>query len=560
MIVDFGHSVSDDYIKWLSLSGGSIQTLPMSEKSANTSSQVSNMVVFIQGRLADKITPIIELVKRYSVKHVSIISTLQSHFSSGEAIEIEETFLQHLEAAKCCGVIFRCGYILSDRSIAQKNLRRFAFVSPLIPSRLRSCCVSGEEVFEAIDAERNSPLRHSRIITLLGPNRPWQELLQDYCSDNQMQILLRGFCFLLSFLLLDRLIAFLLSWSLELKLLSNSWNFNTLKPKSMGELLSLVNKYNFKYVKVVGYNNAVNHFGYNYPDKTVISTVNCHRIIRTADNIIKVDCGATILQTLDFLAEEQQELYSIPNYSYVSMGTAFFVPIHGNSLDYTITAEKIIKVVLYDPKEERFIVTSRGETTFQHYLFNTKSEIVLLRLYIQVKPKARYFLSQDKLSNPNSQTLLDAFCNDTATNIDIRKSNAKSDTVYINKYYDRYCEKTDSQEFELPRDSIGSLWDKLEQRQITSWLIHAPIRYLFWNVEVFLSKEEFIKFWETHTSLPIRKIELRYKKCNRYLNLPFRESDRIAVDFIVLRKHRQEIEEYLVKNFAPLHYHLGKHH
>ncbi|VEP15753.1 hypothetical protein H1P_3670001 [Hyella patelloides LEGE 07179] len=94
-----------------------------------------------------------------------------------------------------------------------------------------------------------------------------------------------------------------------------------------------------------------------------------------------------------------------------------------------------------------------------------------------------------------------------------------------------------------------------------SWLLlHFPPLYLFWNVEVFLSESEFAKFWDTHTSLPIRKIEFRYKKRNEYLNSPFRESDRIAVDFIVLRKHRQMIEEYLHRNFAPLHYHLGKHH
>ncbi len=558
MIVDFDNPVSADYIERLTLAGRRIKEFPMSEESANTYSQISEMVVFLQAQLPEKIDPIIELVKKYRIKFVSIISTFRSHFADAESLELEDIFLNRLKEVGARAVILRCGHILSDRSQAVKNLQRFAFISPLIPSGLRSCCISGEEVFEAIDAEQNSASRHGRIITLLGPNRPWKEFLKDYWSDNILQIVLRAFCSVLGFLLLGHLAAFLLNWLIKSGLISCSWNFDTLKPRTMQELLSLANKYNFKYVKVVGYNNGVIHYGDRYPGKTVISTINCNRIIQTGDKIIKVDCGATIRQTLDFLTPEQ-EPYVIPNYSYVSMGTAFFIPIHGSGLNYTTIADNIIKVVLYDPKEERFIVTSRDEPTFKQYIFDMTSEVLLLRLYLQVKPKAQYFLSKEKLSHPNSQLLLDAFCDETATNVEIRKSNVKNDIVYVYKYYSNPQETTGSNGLELPRDSLGSLWDRLEEKPITSWLLHVPERYLFWSVELFLFEEEFIKFWETHRSLPIRKIQLRYVKCDGFPNSPFRDRDCISVDFALFRKHRQVLEEYLRHNFAVIRYHPGKH-
>ena len=253
-------------------------------------------------------------------------------------------------------------------------------------------------------------------------------------------------------------------------------------------------------------------------------------------------------------------MYALPNYSHICIGTAFFVPIHGNALDYTTIAESIVKVVLYDPKEERFIVTSRQEKTFQNYIFNTTSQVILLRLYLEVKPKARYFPSKVKLSQPNSQVLLDAFCDNTVSNIDIRKSKADSDTVYINKYYSKSQEKTNSEGLEFPRDSIGGLWDKLEEKPITSWLMHTPVRYLLWNIELFLTKDEFITLWETHSSLPISKIEIRYVKRSSSANSPFPDCDCIAVDFMLSRKHCQVIKDYIKNNFAVPRYHLGKHY
>src|SRR5208282_4650909 len=103
---------------------------------------------------------------------------------------------------------------------------------------------------------------------------------------------------------------------------------------------------------------GVRHFGHHYIGKTVISTIHCNRVIRTGADQIKADCGATIRQALDFLAAANQELYVIPNYSYVCLGTAFFVPIHGSAADFTTVAETIVKALLYDPLSDRFILAA----------------------------------------------------------------------------------------------------------------------------------------------------------------------------------------------------------
>ena len=64
---------------------------------------------------------------------------------------------------------------------------------------------------------------------------------------------------------------------------------------------------------------------------------------------------------LDFLAGNHQELYVVPNYSYVCLGTSFFVPIHGSAVDYSTVADTICRVVLYDPDSDRIISAARDD-------------------------------------------------------------------------------------------------------------------------------------------------------------------------------------------------------
>src|SRR5262249_49177923 len=155
---------------------------------------------------------------------------------------------------------------------------------------------------------------------------------------------------------------------------------------------SLCHRHNSGDVKVVGYNNGVVHFGHRHPGKTVISTIRCHRTVQAGQHMLKADCGATVRNALDFLTRNNQELYVIPNYSYVCLGTSFFVPIHGSAVDFSTVADTICRVVLYDPESDRIISAARASVDFQEHVYNQQSHVVVLRLYLLTKMKSRYFV------------------------------------------------------------------------------------------------------------------------------------------------------------------------
>src|SRR5262249_10545768 len=149
--------------------------------------------------------------------------------------------------------------------------------------------------------------------------------------------------------------------------------------------------YNYRHLRVVGYNNGVIHFGHRYPGKTIVSTLPCNRIRRISAGLIKADCGTTVRKALDFLAETGQELPVVPNYSYVCLGTSFFIPIHGSASDFSTIADTITRVILYDPVRDRFIAASRNQPAFRERVYNLQADVLLLRLYLKIKPKSRYF-------------------------------------------------------------------------------------------------------------------------------------------------------------------------
>ena len=185
----------------------------------------------------------------------------------------------------------------------------------------------------------------------------------------------------LSWLLVGQLIALVVTSLARLSPRVRQWHVPTLKPRSFRELISLCHAGNIQRVRVVGYNNGVNHFGHRYPGKTIVSTVRCRRTVRAGRGQLKADCGATVHDAMACLAEGGEELYVLPNYSYVSLGTAFFVPIHGSAVDYATVADTITRVVLYDPERDRIVSAGRHESDFAENVYNLRSSAVVLRLY-----------------------------------------------------------------------------------------------------------------------------------------------------------------------------------
>jgi hypothetical protein len=488
---------------------------------------------------------------------IAVVSTFRVHLGDSVAAEAEAQILDRLKALQARVVIFRVGNLLGAQTRASVWLHRLGFAYPLAPRRLRSCFVNDAELLTAIETTRHAP-NSRRLVTLLGPNRPWRDVLRECRPTGVWSACLTGICFLLSLLLVGHVAACVLDLLARWRPSFKAWNFDTLRPKSFAELLALYNPHNFRHVKIVGYNNGVVHFGHRYPGKTIVSTVLCNRIVRSGADVIKADCGATIRKASDFLTTADQEFYVLPNYSYVCLGTAFFVPIHGSAADFTTVAETIVKALLYDPLSDRLILATSDEPAFRDNVYNFASKLLVLRLWIRVKPKAKYFVHQQTVENAGSEQLLDALRDATATNVEIRKTNAGSKNVQISRYFKAPTE-TPSAVLEVPRDSLGRLWDRLEENALTSFLMHALTRWLAWHVELFFTPEEFATFWNTHQALPLKKIQLRYIRRDGLPHSPFRDRDCVSVDMFMFRWGRKEFEAYLKQTFAIVRSNPGKH-
>jgi hypothetical protein len=522
---------------------------------------VCSIVIFLQPRLTRNDRRILEQIidRCRGVRFVALISTFRVHLGDRHAAKIENYVLDQLRPLGARVVVFRPGHNLSCHSRTSKCLRRLGFCHPLLPRRWRSCFVKGEELFVAIEKERQSNLLWpTRVYTLLGSNLSWKDILARQRTPGIVQTSLKAICFLLSLLQLAQLAGLVFALLARLWPSLRQWNFDTLRPQSLQELLSLYNKYNYQHLKVVGYNNGVIHFGHRYPGKTVVSTVFCNRIRRTSPEVIKADCGATVRHALDFLAEADQELPVVPNYSYVCLGTSFFIPIHGSASNCSTIADTITRAIWYDPVHDQFIAASRADPEFRELIYNLEADVLLLRLYLRVKHRSPYYLHRQELISPSGQQLVAALQDCRASNVEIRQASASHNTVTISKYYTTPG-ASNSPVMELPRDALGRLWDRLEENAMTSFLMHALTRYFAWHVELFFTPEEFLKFWESHGDLPLRKIQLRYIRRDSFPHSTFRHHDCVSVDLFMLRWRRHRVENYLTENFGVVQTNPGKH-
>jgi hypothetical protein len=455
--------------------------------------------------------------------------------------------------------VFRPGHVLSRHSRTSARLRHYGWLYPLVPRWQRGCCIGGDELFAAIENERQRGGRRGvGPYTMLGPRSSWRELLQEYRSNSFLGACLVVVSALLALLQVGHIAAIAFELFGRRRPAWRSLNVPTLRPRSFRELLTLYNKYNYRYVKVVGYNNGVNHFGHRYPNKTIISTVLCNRVVRIGPRLVKADCGATVRQALDFLAGAGYELPVVPNFSYVCMGTSFFVPIHGSAADVSTVADTITRVLLYDPSADCVIRARRDEPAFGKYAYNLNADVLLLRLVVRITPKSRYFVHKEVIENPGATDVVQALRDARASNVEIRKASATSRAVTISKYY-KDPKDTQSPVLELPRDALGRLWDRLEENVVTAFLMHALTRHFAWHVELFFTAAEFAAFWENHHALRLRKLQMRYIRRDRLPRSPFRDHDCVAVDMFMLRRHRRRFEEYLRRSFAVVRTNPGKH-
>jgi hypothetical protein len=530
--------------------------------SAQRNRQFSGLVLFPGRQLTDRVRSLIDSVARLAaeldIERICVVSSYRVYLGDRQAAEVETEVVRRLGGSSARLAIFRPGLVLSPRSLANARLASWGFCYPLVPRNWSCCFVHGQELFAAIEAELGER-RSQRLVklALLGPNRPWRVVLKEHKKSTFAQDVLTALALLLTLLGVSGLIALVFFVLAKCLRIDERWRLTNLCPGSRRELLSLYNKYNFRYVKIVGYNNGVVHFGHKYPNKTLVSTIACNHRACVHQTSAVFDAGVILRQAIDVLRRSGKEFFVLPNYSYISVGTPFFVPIHGSASEYSTLGETIESVMLYDPIDDLLIRARWGDEAFARFMYDLERPLLLLRVRYRVKDKARYFRQHARLDDADSDTILDCFTDRQACNVEIRKRRAACKAVDVYRYYTSGERANDVMEF--PQDSLGQLWDRIEQKRLLAAAFHGLMRRFGYHVELFLTPLEFDVFWRTHISLPIAKIQLRYIKRDRLANSPFREHDCVSADLFMLRKHKDVFDQYIKDNLREVRFNPGKH-
>jgi hypothetical protein len=530
---------------------------------AHPDDPVAGVVVILGHRMTAHeralLDAVIDIAASSPTTRVCIVSSFRVHFGDRNAARAEAYVRDRLGNLRERTAVLRPSVILSPDAPASRWLRSLSFCAPLVPARFRGCCVDGTELFDVIEQEIGGKgSRPHGVYTLLGPNRPWKARLAEHRGGGVGSRLLSLAATAMSILLVGHILGLLFSLLARFVPSLRFWDFDTLRPESTRELLALYNRYNYQHVKVVGYNNGVVHFGQRHPDRTLVSTTRCNHTAYVRGDRAWFDGGVTVRQASDVLSRAGKELPVIPNYSYVTLGTSFFVPIHGSASDFSTVADTVEKVVLYDPVHDRVIVAARGEPAFGEYHYDLQRPVLLLRLLVRVKEKSRYYVKRQTLADPTTHDLLDAFHDKLPSNVEVRKARAAAREVEVYKYYSHGAQEN-SEITEFPRDAVGRLWDRIERHPLSSFLFHTLMRRFGYHVELFFTAEEFVRFWETHARLPITKIQLRYIRRDGFPHSPFRDHDCVSADLFMLRKHRRAFEQYVKDTFHEVQFNPGKH-
>jgi hypothetical protein len=555
--------VLGDYVAHLRRTGVTHMALASTPDDCRAAAVASPAVVLFLDRHPQTDRPLIDAVAQLAANtraaRVCVVSSFLAHFGDHGASAVEAYAGERLSDVGVAAVVIRPSHVVSPHSRAAHTLRRLSGWFPLVPRRLRGCCLDSQDLFAAIEGVLNaSAVRPGRRYTLLGPNRPWRDVLREQPGGGMARRAATAIATVLSWLFLGQFVGLAVAILGRVAPRFRAWNFDTLYPTSTAELLALYNPHNYHHVKIVGYNNGVVHFGQQHPGKTVVSTIRCNRVARVTGRTATFDGGVTIRQAVDVLSGAGKEFYVLPNYSFVSLGTAFFVPIHGSASEFSTLGDTIEKVLLYDPVADRFLAAARGESTFAEAMYDLGRDVLLLRLTLQVKDKSRYFLARETLTGPTSADLLVALRDVRPANVEIRKSKAASATADIYRYYtDGHA--NDGAALEFPRDRVGRLWDRIETNRVSAALFHGFMRRFGYHVEMFLSPDEFAAFWDTHGRLPIAKIQLRHIRRAAVPHAPFRDFDCVSADLFMLRKHKSAFEQYVRQTFPAVRFNPGKH-
>jgi hypothetical protein len=492
-----------------------------------------------------------------------VLGDFAAHWGDRQSLEAERQAEPLLVNAGRRALLLRLGNVIADAPRQNANPPLRVALHPLLPTTLRSCFVPLAEVQAAIEFWRKGP-RPSRTggrvgtVTLLGRNA----LLRDHWRTHSFGVFgphrwIEGFARGAELLGGRHLAAMAFTGAAPLRPALRRWRCQTLEPSSQRDLVSLVASPNRHHVAVAGYNTGATHFGWKFPGRTIVKTVGCSHRLRIRGEMLEADAGVTIKEASVALARSDKQLLVRPNYSYVALGTAFFVPIHGSGVSASVLGDTIEEVLAYDPKIDRVVKLRRSDAQFRASIYHPASGLVVLRLRFRVGPRQRYFVCQSRLESPSAEQVWETFQDQEPSNIELRKSQATAAGVDVCKYY--LADEADRDGIETAADSIGKLWDRIEETPVASALFHALVRRFGYHVELFLDREQFAIFWQAHQRLPLAKIQLRFARCDRFPHSPCGDTDRVTIDLFMKRSRCQTFQAFLREYIPHARFNRGKH-
>jgi hypothetical protein len=490
---------------------------------------------------------------------VYIVSSMAVHLGD-RAWQLSESAVreQFEPIAEGSRIVLRVGNLGDVWTLHQTMLRLLAPLHPLIGTGFRSCFLTEQDLYSAIEwlIEKDSPLDRE-VYTLLGANRPLGDVLKQHQARNIGSRMLTSVARAVSYLSIHRAMELFYKWLARRIPILRMCCLDTLEPSSASELMNFYNPLNLPHVAIAGYNTGVTHFGWKYPGRTVVKTTGCGKRVRVHNDMVDVDAGVTLKRVVAELAAVDRELYVLPNYSYISMGTTFIVPVHGSGSEVSTLGETIDRAMLYDPKLDRIVRVRRGDPAFSRYMYHPSSRALVLRLRFRTRKQSRYFVRRTTIEAPTAGEIWKLFHDPEATNIEMRKSRAASPAVEVLKYYS--AATSDNSSMEVPKDSIGRLWDRLEENAVTSWLFHALVRRFGFHVELFLDEREFAVFWEAHRRLPLSKIQLRFVRRDDLPHSPIGFRDCISADLFMRRSQSETFLQFMREHLPHAKFNPGKH-
>ena len=110
----------------------------------------------------------------------------------------------------------------------------------------------------------------------------------------------------------------------------------------------------------------------------------------------------------------------------------------------------------------------------------------------------------------------------------------------------------------IARDSLGRVWDKLEENRVSAYLFHLFVRKMAFHVELFMTRDEFEIFWQHHTDLPLNKIQLRFARADGMKHSPFGHADCVSADLFMTKKHRETFLSFIETRLPNVRFNPGK--